>query len=72
MIDYQMTIILNAALGLERTPEGIERFKKIVYDVLQPLVAASATSRCICTQLTALEPTVNPDCAVHGALRQGG
>ncbi|RPI56357.1 MAG: hypothetical protein EHM49_00605 [Deltaproteobacteria bacterium] len=23
---------------------------------------------CICTQLTALEPVVNPDCPVHGSL----
>jgi hypothetical protein len=35
MIDYQMTIILNAALNLERTPDGIERFKKDVRSALQ-------------------------------------
>ena len=28
------------------------------------------TNKCICTQLTALEPTVNPDCPIHGALNR--
>lgn len=30
--------------------------------------SSAAEPRCICTQLTALEPTVNPDCPAHGAL----
>jgi len=34
MIDYQMTVILNAALDLRRTPEGIEHFKNTVSAVL--------------------------------------
>jgi len=25
-------------------------------------------TKCICTQLTALEPTVNPDCPIHGSM----
>ena len=35
MIDYRMTILLNAALQLKPTKEGIDKFKKTVTTTLQ-------------------------------------
>jgi len=43
---------------------GLRQAQYLLRKASQP-----AQDACICTQLTALEPTVNPDCSVHGSLK---
>jgi len=46
-----------------------EAFRKQLAELIEYLLSQPAQDACICTQLTALEPTVNPDCSVHGSLK---